>query len=99
MAAPGRSTGMASKQKLISGGTVVTASDTYDADVLVDDGKITALLTRGTGPKDAEIVDAKGCYVIPGGIDAHTHLDMPFGGTTSADEFESGTIAAAHGGT
>src|SRR5687767_3766096 len=83
----------------IVGGTVVTASDTFEADVLVEDSKITALLAPGTGPADAETVNAKGCYVIPGGIDAHTHLDMPFGGTTSIDDFESGTIAAAHGGT
>ncbi|MCK6545779.1 dihydropyrimidinase [Myxococcota bacterium] len=83
----------------ITGGTVVTASDTFEADVLVQDGRVTALLTPGTGPADAENVDAKGCYVIPGGIDAHTHLDMPFGGTTSIDDFESGTIAAAYGGT
>lgn len=90
---------MASKLKLITGGTVVTASDTFAADVLIDGTKVAALLTRGTGPADAERLDATGCFVIPGGIDAHTHLDMPFGGTTSADDFESGTIAAAHGGT
>lgn len=90
---------MASKLKLITGGTVVTASDTYAADVLIDGSRVAALLTPGTGPADAERLDATGCYVIPGGIDAHTHLDMPFGGTTSADDFESGTIAAAHGGT
>ncbi|MCO5167289.1 MAG: dihydropyrimidinase [Planctomycetes bacterium] len=90
---------MASKLKLITGGTVVTASDTFAADVLIDGARIAALLTPGTGPADAERLDAQGCLVIPGGIDAHTHLDMPFGGTTSVDDFESGTIAAAHGGT
>ncbi|MBX3467888.1 MAG: dihydropyrimidinase [Planctomycetes bacterium] len=90
---------MASKLKLITGGTVVTASDTFAADVLIDGARIAALLTPGTGPADAERLDAKGCLVIPGGIDAHTHLDMPFGGTTSVDDFETGTIAAAHGGT
>src|SRR5436853_5825802 len=90
---------MASKLKLITSGTVVTASDTFAADVLIDGAKVTALLARGTGPVDAERLDASGCYVFPGGIDAHTHLDMPFGGTTSADDFESGTLAAAHGGT
>ena len=86
-------------QKLIAGGTVVTASDTYAADIVIEDDHVAALLTPGTGPKDVETLDAKGCYVIPGGIDAHTHLDMPFGGTTSIDDFESGTVAAAFGGT
>ena len=47
----------------------------------------------------AEIIDAKGCYFFPGGIDPHTHLDMPFGGTVTKDDFETGTIAAAFGGT
>ena len=83
----------------ISGGTVVTASDVFEADVVIENGRITGLVTPGTGPADAQTIDAKGCYVIPGGIDAHTHLDMPFGGTTSIDDFESGTIAAAFGGT
>ncbi len=85
---------------LIKNGTVVTAVDTYAADVWVDNGKIVALVAPGTplGKADLEI-DAKGKLVMPGGIDAHTHLDMPFGGTTSADDFESGTIAAAFGGT
>jgi dihydropyrimidinase len=91
-------TGMSNKKKIV-GGTVVTASDTFAADVLIEGAKITALFTPGTAPADAETIDARGCYVIPGGIDAHTHLDMPFGGTTSIDDFESGTIAAAHGGT
>ncbi|MEZ0229096.1 MAG: amidohydrolase family protein, partial [Planctomycetota bacterium] len=85
--------------KLITNGTVVTAADISAADVLIDDGKVVGLLRPGTGPKEVEKIDAKGCYVIPGGIDAHTHLDMPFGGTTSVDDFESGTVAAAFGGT
>jgi dihydropyrimidinase len=83
----------------ILGGTVVTASDKFEADVLVENGKISALMAPGSAPTSAQAIDAKGCYVIPGGIDVHTHLDMPFGGTTSIDDFESGTIAAAHGGT
>lgn len=83
---------------LVKGGTVVTASDTYRADVLVEDGKIAGIAARFEGQFD-ETIDATGKYVLPGGIDAHTHLDMPFGGTVSADDFESGTIAAAHGGT
>jgi dihydropyrimidinase len=83
---------------LIKGGTVVTASDTFKADVLVEDGKITQLGASLTMAADTTI-DATGKYVLPGGIDAHTHLDMPFGGTVSADDFESGTLAAAFGGT
>ena len=83
---------------LIHGGTVITASDTFVADVLVENGKIAGLANKFEGTFD-ETIDAKGKYIFPGGIDAHTHLDMPFGGTTSADDFESGTIAAAHGGT
>jgi dihydropyrimidinase len=83
---------------LIRGGTVVTATDLYRGDVLIVDDKIAAIGTSLEGPADRTL-DASGRYVIPGGIDVHTHLDMPFGGTTSADDFESGTIAAAHGGT
>jgi dihydropyrimidinase len=85
---------------LIKNGTCVTASDTFAADVWLKDDKIEALVALGTplGQPD-KTIDAKGQYVIPGGIDAHTHLDMPFGGTTSIDDFESGTLAAAHGGT
>src|SRR6476469_1033592 len=86
----------------IQNGTVVTASDTFLADVLIENGKITALVAPGHdlgSGADVETVDARGKYVIPGGIDAHTHLDMPFGGTNSIDDFESGTLAAAHGGT
>src|SRR5215471_9534778 len=81
---------------LIKDGTIVTASDIYDADVLIEDEKILGI---GSGFTADRTIDARGKYVIPGGIDAHTHLDMPFGGTTSIDDFESGTLAAAHGGT
>ena len=85
---------------LIKGGTVLTATDTFVADVLLENGKIAALghASAFQGTFD-ETIDATGKYVFPGGIDAHTHLDMPFGGTTSSDDFETGTIAAAHGGT
>src|SRR5207237_53123 len=86
---------------LIENGTVVTASDTFAADVVIEDDRIAAL-GKDLGRVYAQIdrrIDARGKYVIPGGIDVHTHLDMPFGGTTSADDFETGTIAAAHGGT
>ncbi|HEX2799998.1 MAG TPA: amidohydrolase family protein, partial [Thermoanaerobaculia bacterium] len=85
---------------LIKGGRVVTAVDDYLGDVLVEGSTISAIFAAGTAPAlDARVLDATAKLVIPGGIDAHTHLDMPFGGTTSADDFESGTIAAAHGGT
>src|SRR6202789_1595788 len=85
---------------LIKNGTCVTASDTFVADVWIEGGKIAALVAPGTELGTADhVIDAKGQYVIPGGIDAHTHMDMPFGGTTSSDDFESGTKAAAHGGT
>jgi dihydropyrimidinase len=87
----------------IRGGTVVTATDHYRGDVLIEDEKIVAVTNGGqtadSGPAPDRTIDASGKYVVPGGIDVHTHLDMPFGGTTSADDFESGTIAAAHGGT
>ena len=83
---------------LIKGGTVVTATDQYSGDVFVDGEKIAAIGSALTMPADRTI-DAAGKYVLPGGIDVHTHLDMPFGGTTSADDFETGTIAAAYGGT
>ncbi len=92
---------------LIKNGTVVTASDTFAADVWIEDGRVAALTHAAggggvreslSGAVDREI-DAAGKFVLPGGIDPHTHLDMPFGGTTSIDDFESGTVAAAHGGT
>src|SRR6266542_6338997 len=83
---------------LVKNGTVVTASDRYDADLYIDKGVIT-LIGQGLNLPADTVIDASGKLVMPGGIDVHTHLDMPFGGTTSADDFESGTIAAAHGGT
>src|SRR5882724_8539013 len=83
---------------LIKNGTVVTATDLYRGDVLVEDEKITLIGTSLDIHAD-KIIDASGKYVLPGGIDVHTHLDMPFGGATSADDFETGTIAAAFGGT
>src|SRR5512134_2842847 len=83
---------------LIKNGRVVTAIDDYFADVFVEGEKITQIGQK-LDVKADKVIDATGKLVIPGGIDAHTHLDMPFGGTTSADDFESGTRAAAHGGT
>ncbi|MBV7380212.1 dihydropyrimidinase [Maritimibacter dapengensis] len=82
--------------KVIKDGTIVTADLTYKADVLVEDGKIIEI---GQGLKGDETLDASGCYVMPGGIDPHTHLEMPFMGTYSSDDFESGTRAALAGGT
>ncbi|HEY3615659.1 MAG TPA: amidohydrolase family protein, partial [Candidatus Sulfotelmatobacter sp.] len=84
---------------IIRNGSVVTATDTYTADVAIANGKITAIGTDLPGQNATRILDASGKLVLPGGIDVHTHLDMPFGGTTSADDFETGTRAAAFGGT
>jgi len=80
---------------IIKNGTVVTATDTYVADVAISNGKISALGNNLGEQNSAKIIDASGKLVLPGGIDVHTHLDMPFGGTTSADDFETvWTIAA-----
>ena len=88
---------------LIKNGTIVTAVDTYAADLWIEDGRIAAITAPGgfggSPPQADTILDAAGKFILPGGIDAHTHLDMPFGGTMSADDFETGTRAAAHGGT
>ncbi|WP_028611407.1 dihydropyrimidinase [Paenibacillus harenae] len=84
--------------KLIKNGTVVTAADTYRADVRIEDGVVKQIGT-GLEAGGAEVIDASGHYLFPGGVDPHTHLDMPFGGTVTADDFETGTIAAAFGGT
>jgi dihydropyrimidinase len=87
---------------LVHGGTVVTASGSVDADVLVEGGRVAGLLARGAPPGSDEGVrriDATGRLVVPGGVDVHTHMEMPFGGTSSADTFATGTRAAAWGGT
>ncbi|HXG57348.1 MAG TPA: hypothetical protein VNJ03_18355 [Vicinamibacterales bacterium] len=86
--------GVAVMSLLIRNGTIVTATDEYVGDVFVEGDKITTIGTALTMAAD-RMIDARRKYVIPGGIDVHTHMDMPFGGTTSADDFESGTIAAA----
>jgi dihydropyrimidinase len=83
---------------LIKNGRVITAADDYFADVLIE-GESVKAIGRGLPMTADTVIDATGRYLFPGGIDPHTHLDMPFGGTTSADDFESGTNAAAHGGT
>ncbi|MEV3858659.1 dihydropyrimidinase [Streptomyces sp. NPDC050095] len=85
---------------LITGGLVITAAEELHADVLIEDGRIAALAAPGTQHWSADrVLDATGKYVIPGGVDAHTHMELPFGGTFASDTFETGTRAAAWGGT
>ena len=84
---------------LIRGGTVVTAERTFRADVLCDDGLIRAIGTDLDAPAGAEVVDAGGAYVMPGGIDPHTHMELPFMGTVASEDFFSGTSAGFAGGT
>jgi dihydropyrimidinase len=85
-------------KKIIKNGTIVTAADTYRADVCIENGVVTQI-GDNLSASGADVIDAKGCYLFPGGIDPHTHLDMPFGGTVTKDDFETGTMAAAFGGT
>lgn len=91
---------------LITGGTVVSATGRSEADVLIDGETIVAVLQPGSELLGTDVaasvdrvIDAAGKYVIPGGIDAHTHMELPFGGTAAIDTFETGTRAAAWGGT
>ena len=91
---------------LIKNGTVVTAEGSTQADVLIDGERIAAVLAPGDTTLGAslagsvdKVIDATGKYVVPGGIDGHTHMEMPFGGTVASDSFETGTRAAAWGGT
>jgi len=90
---------------LIKNGTVVSTTGADPAEVLVDGETIVALLSPGSGPAEAaergaeRVIDATGKYVIPGGVDVHTHMELPFGGTSASDDFETGTRAAAWGGT
>ena len=84
---------------LIKNGTVITHAGAQDADVLVKDGKVESMLTPGGDTSADEVIDAQGKYLIPGGIDVHTHMELPFGGTAASDTFETGTRAAAWGGT
>ncbi len=90
---------------IVRGGEVVSATEVLRADVLVEDERIVAVaapdseLTRTFAASADRVVEARNRYVIPGGVDVHTHMEMPFGGTFSADTFETGTRAAIHGGT
>ena len=83
---------------LIKGGRIVTAADDYVADVFVDGERI-SLIGESLDVAADHVIDAAGKYVLPGCIDPHTHLDMPFGGTVTIDDVESGQTAAAFGGT
>src|ERR1700681_2235242 len=83
---------------LIRGGRIVTAADDYVADVFVDDERI-SLIGEDLDVQADKVIDATGKYVLPGCIDPHTHLDMPFGGTVTIDDVESGQTSAAFGGT
>jgi dihydropyrimidinase len=88
---------------LIKNGLVITASDELNADVLIDGETVAAVAATGSSVAEGwtadTVLDAQGLYVIPGGVDAHTHMELPFGGTAASDTFETGTRAAAWGGT
>ena len=84
---------------IVKGGTIITATDTYVADILIENGVIASIAASIPTSAANTVIDATGSYVFPGFIDPHTHLDMPFGGTVTADDFASGTAAAAIGGT
>src|SRR5215217_4303871 len=83
---------------LIKGGRVITAADDYVADVFIDGERI-SLIGESLDVTADKTIDAHGKYVLPGCVDPHTHLDMPFGGTTTIDDVESGQTSAAFGGT
>jgi len=84
---------------LIKGGTVVNADAQQRADVLVDDGKIMAVGSDLSAPSTCEVIDADGAFVMPGGIDPHTHMQLPFMGTVASEDFYTGTVAGLVGGT
>jgi dihydropyrimidinase len=88
---------------IVTNGTIVNADGRVDADLAIEAGLIQAITPRAAGgiipgPNDV-VIDATGCLVVPGGVDAHVHMQLDTGTTVSSDSFESGTIAAAHGGT
>ncbi|RBP78214.1 amidohydrolase family protein [Marinomonas rhizomae] len=84
---------------LIKGGTIVTHEETFKADILCKDNKIVEIGDISMLPKDVETIDATGKLIMPGGIDPHTHMQLPFMGTVAKDDFASGTVAALAGGT
>src|ERR1700744_1092983 len=84
---------------IIKNGTIVTATETTPADVGIADGKISAIAAQLSSENATNTIDAAGYLLLPGGIDVHTHLDMPFGGTTSADDFQTGPLPAPFGAT
>ena len=83
---------------LIKGGRIITAADDYVGDIYVDNGAVT-LIGESLDVVADKVIDAEGKYVLPGAIDPHTHIEMFFGGTTTCDDFTSGTTSAAFGGT
>ena len=87
------------RETLIRGGTLVTADGRRQADLFCREGRIVSIGAGLSAAAGAEIIDAGGCYVMPGGIDPHTHMQLPMMGTVVADDFYTGTAAAAAGGT
>jgi dihydropyrimidinase len=85
--------------RIIRSGTLITASETFDADILIDDEKIVQIGSNLAAPEGAEVIDAAGKLVMPGGVDAHCHFDLPMFGTVSSDDHYTGHKAAAFGGT
>ena len=83
---------------VIRNGRIVTSADDYFADILIEDG-VVSMIAKTIDIEADKVIDASNRLVIPGGIDPHTHMDLPFGGTSSSDDFNTGTVAAAYGGT
>ena len=79
---------------VIKGGTIITADLSFSSDVLVENGKISSI---GKNLKGDKVIDASGCYIMPGGIDPHTHMELPFMGTVASEDFFSGTSAGFAG--
>ena len=90
--------GLAMERILIKNGTIATADDTFQADLLIDGGLI-AEIGSCLDYADVQVIDAVGCYVLPGGVDVHTHLNLTVDGIKVSDSFFTGTAAAAFGGT